>query len=71
MDKKKFIKINSQMVKKNHPSWRMACIAILTLSPLNLLQHMVCQDALYVVDVHRLVELLFDAGMHLARNPNL
>jgi hypothetical protein len=38
---------------------------------LNLLQHMMCQDTLDVVDVDRLVELLFDAGMNLARNPNL
>jgi hypothetical protein len=32
---------------------------------------MVRQDALYFIDVDGLVELLFDAGMHLARNPNL
>jgi len=38
---------------------------------LNLLQHMVRQDTLYFVDVHGLVKLLFDAGMHLAGNPNL
>jgi hypothetical protein len=39
--------------------------------PLNLLQHMMRQNALYFVDVHGLVELLFDAGKRLARNPNL
>jgi hypothetical protein len=32
---------------------------------------MVSQDTLYFVDVDGLVELLFDAGMNLARNPNL
>jgi hypothetical protein len=36
-----------------------------------LLQHMMRKDALYFVDVDRLVELLFDARMNLARNPNL
>ena len=37
----------------------------------NLLQHMMRQNALYVVYVDGLVELLFDAGMHFAGNPNL
>ena len=39
--------------------------------PLNLLQHMMRQNALYFVDVHGLVKLLFDAGMNLAGHPNL